>query len=434
MEAALQAGIGIPVTGDQATYGGTPARGEFGRGWTVLLASVIGIGSGLAAIPFYTFGIFAPHLAREFGWSQGEIMGGLMITTLVVIVTAPLAGMLSDRYGTRRMAIGSLILFGLSLLSLAAMTGSLVQFYVTWGIASAAGTGTLPITFTRTVNSWFDRHRGLALGIAMMGTGLFGILCKPIMAWVIADHGWRAGYLVLGALPLLVAAPAVALMFREPSVRRNADGGSILVPQTGFTRGEAIRQWRFWLLVAILVPLSFALAGTVPNLEAILTDKGFSPTAIVSLTPLVGLASITGRLIGGWLLDRFWAPAVAFVILGMPLASYLILSTVHLDPTMAAVAIFLIGFALGIEYDVIAYLTSRYFGLKAYTSIYSLLYVCFSTGAGFAPLAFGMIRDRAHDFGPALSACSILLPIAAAGFLLLGRYPRFGDRMPGGGG
>lgn len=402
--------------------------GEFSRGWKILLASVIGIGCGLAAIPFYTFGIFAPHLAREFGWSLGEIMAGLMVTTLVVIFTAPLGGVLSERIGTRRMAVVSMALFGLSVLSLATLNGSLVQFYVTWGLASIVGTGTLPITFTRTVNSWFDRHRGLALGIAMMGTGFFGIICKPLMAWVIGDYGWRTGYLVLGALPLLIALPIVALTFREPAARADGEATAPVRKLTGYTRAEALRQWRFWLLAAILLPLSFALAGTPPNLESILTDKGLSAGAIVSLTPLIGLASIIGRLVGGSLLDRFWAPAVAFVILSTPLASYVILSAAHLDPAMAATAIFLIGFALGIEYDVIAYLTSRYFGLKSYSAIYSLLYVCFSTGAGFAPLVFGMIRDRAHDFGPALTACSIILPIAAGGFLLLGRYPRFDDR------
>lgn len=424
MEAALQS-QDIRMAAIEAETG----SGEFSRGWNVLLASVIGIGCGLAAIPFYTFGIFAPHLTREFGWSLGQIMAGLMVTTLVVIFTAPLGAILSERIGTRRMAIVSMALFGLSMLSLATLNGSLTQFYATWAVASVVGTGTLPITFTRTVNSWFDRHRGLALGIAMIGTGLFGIICKPLMAWVIGDYGWRAGYLVLGALPLVIALPVVALAFREPTAgAATATGAVIAKPLTGYTRAEALRQWRFWLLAAILLPLSFALAGTPPNLESILADKGLPAGTIVSLTPLIGLASIVGRLVGGSLLDRFWAPAVAFVILSTPLASYAILSSAHLEPAMAAVAIFLIGFALGIEYDVIAYLTSRYFGLKSYAAIYSLLYICFSTGAGFAPLVFGMIRDRAHDFGPALTACSIILPIAAAGFLLLGRYPRFDDR------
>ncbi|MFZ5704058.1 MAG: MFS transporter [Pseudomonadota bacterium] len=407
--------------------GAGPDEGEFQRGWPILLAALLGIGCGLAAMPFYTAGVFAPHLAREFGWSLGEIMAGLTITTVTVVVAAPVTGMLCDRYGTRPIAIASLACFGLAYLSLAALGNSLVQFYATWAVAAALGAGTLPITFTRTVNQWFDRHRGLALGIAMTGTGLFGIVCKPLLAWVIGLHGWRAGYFALGLLPLLVALPMVVLLFREqkaaaPALTAVEDGN--VEALTGLSRKQALRHWRFWLIAIILFPISFALAGAVPNLEPILLDRGLDAQTILTITPLIGLASIAGRLIGGLLLDRFWAPAVAFILLGMPAISCVILAGGTLDPGMARFAILLIGFALGIEYDVVAYLTSRFFGMRAYSAIYSIFYVCFATGAGFAPLVFGVIRDRTQDFAPALLASAVILPLCSAAFLFLGRYPR----------
>lgn len=401
--------------------------GEFGRGWPILLASLLGIGFGLAAVPFYTAGVFAPHLVRAFGWSMGEIMGALTLTTLVVIIAAPVTGMLCDRFGTRKVALLSLLGFGLSVLSLAALGPSLVQFYISWGLAAALGAGSLPITFTRTVNRWFDRHRGLALGFAMTGTGLFGMISKPLLAWVIADHGWRGGYAALGMLTLLVALPATLLLFRDPedkapqATRQTTVGAA---PLPGFTRAQALRQWRFWLIALILLPISFCLAGAVPNLEPILLDKGFDQATILTLTPLVGLASICGRLVGGWLLDRFWAPGVAFVLLGLPTLSCVILAGNGLDPAMARIAILLLGFALGIEYDVVAFLTSRYFGMRSYSSLYAIFYVCFSTGAGFAPLIFGLIRDATGGFAAALTGSAIALPISAACFLLLGRYPK----------
>jgi len=416
------------IDGDTADVRGTGRReSEFRRGWPILLAALLGIGCGLAAMPFYTAGVFAPHLAREFGWSLGEIMAGLTITTVTVVVAAPVTGMLCDRYGTRPIAIASLTCFGLAYLSLAALGNSLVQFYATWAVAAALGAGTLPITFTRTVNQWFDRHRGLALGIAMTGTGLFGIVCKPLLAWVIGLHGWRAGYFALGLLPLLVALPMVVLLFREqkaaaPALTAVEDGN--VEALTGLSRKQALRHWRFWLIAIILFPISFALAGAVPNLEPILLDRGLDAQTILTITPLIGLASIAGRLIGGLLLDRFWAPAVAFILLGMPAISCVILAGGTLDPGMARFAILLIGFALGIEYDVVAYLTSRFFGMRAYSAIYSIFYVCFATGAGFAPLVFGVIRDRTQDFAPALLASAVILPLCSAAFLFLGRYPR----------
>jgi MFS family permease len=293
-------------------------------------------------------------------------------------------------------------------------------------VAATLGAGTLPITFTRTVNRWFDKHRGLALGFAMTGTGLFGVLCKPFLAWVIADYGWRAGYFSLGLLPLCLAIPAALVLFREPTDEAAVAQAQAEVsePLPGMTKAQALRHWRFWLIAAILVPISFALAGAVPNLEPILLDRGIDAATILTLTPLIGLSSIGGRLIGGWLLDRFWAPGVAFVLLGMPAISCIILAGGQLDPAMARIAIVLIGFALGIEYDVVAYLTSRYFGMRSYAAIYSVFYVCFSTGAGFGPLVFGLIRDFTHDFAPALQISAVILPLCAAGFLFLGKYPK----------
>jgi cyanate permease len=106
----------------------------------------------------------------------------------------------------------------------------------------------------------------------------------------------------------------------------------------------------------------------------------------------------------------------------------MILAGGQLDPDMARVAIVLIGFALGIEYDVVAYLTSRYFGMRSYAAIYSVFYVCFSTGAGFGPLVFGLIRDFTQDFAPALQISAVILPLCSAGFLFLGKYPALSAR------
>jgi predicted MFS family arabinose efflux permease len=124
-------------------------------------------------------------------------------------------------------------------------------------------------------------------------------------------------------LPLLVAMPMVLLLFREQAGKPIDTAAAVAKLEQasvlpGFTRGEALRHWRFWLIAVILVPIYFALAGAVPNLEPILLDRGIDAATILTLTPLVGLSSIGGRLIGGWLLDRFWAPGVAFVLLGMP--------------------------------------------------------------------------------------------------------------------
>jgi predicted MFS family arabinose efflux permease len=398
--------------------------GEFRRGWPIVLSAFLGIGLGLSPLPFYTAGVFAPHLAAAFGWKIGDIFTSLLITTLMVVWAGPLAGVLAVRWGVRRVALVSTALFGLAFMLPALSNGSLALFYASWAVIAIAGAGTLPITWTRAVNHRFDVRKGFALGLSLMGTGLFGILCKPYLAWAIGAFGWRGGYVALGLLPLLIALPVGFFLFRDEDAP-HGDAPPPLV--SGFTLAETLRDWRFWLIALAILPISFSLAGPVPNLENILKHSGMTPERMLALTPLVGVTALLGRLIGGWLLDRFWAPAVGFVILGAPAVSCWILAGDALGFDMAAAAILLIGFALGVEYDLIAFLVARYFGLKSYAAIYGILYVCFALGSGLAPLVFGRDFDAHGNYHLALIASSAALVASAASLMLLGRYRVFAD-------
>ena len=177
--------------------------GEFRQGWPVVLAAMLGIGLGLSPVPIYTTGALAPHLAQAFGWGFGEIMAGLTVMTFTVLIASPVVGLLADRYGVRPVALTSVVLFGLSFMGFAFSNGSLPLYYATWAVMAVAGAGTLPVTWTRAVNNRFETRKGLALGLALLGTGLFGYLVKPLTAWLVVEFGWRGAYVAIGALPLL---------------------------------------------------------------------------------------------------------------------------------------------------------------------------------------------------------------------------------------
>jgi MFS family permease len=406
--------------------------GEFRRGWPIVLSAMLGVGLGLSPVPFYTIGAIAPELAKAFHWGFGQIMAGLPITTLAVLVASPVVGLLVDRFGVRPVALTSVLLFGLSFMAFALTNGSLPLFYLNWGLMALLGAGTLPITWTRAVNNWFEVRKGFALGLALLGTGLFGYLVKPFTAWVIAGWGWRAAYLAIGALPILIALPVAVVAFRdtdhgaEPSDRRAATAAKRAVTP-GATFGEAIRNWRFWVLAIAFVPISFAVGGPIPNMENILKLGGFAAGDIVALTSLIGLSVIGGRVIGGWLIDRFWAPAVSLLLLGGPAIGCWLLAHGPLTYGMSALSIVMIGFAAGVEYDLMAVLVARYFGMKSYGSIYGALYGFFAAGAGVGPVIFGAAFDKTHSYsGPLIESAAFLL-IGALMLLTLGRYRRFVD-------
>ncbi len=397
---------------------------EFRKGWPIVLSSMLGIGLGLSPLPFYTTGVFAPHLANAFGWKIGDIMGGITITTLMVLWAGPLVGILAARFGVRRVAIISLVLFSFAFMGFALSNGSLVQYYVTWAIVAVLGAGTLPITWTRAVNHWFDLRKGLALGISLMGTGLFGFFSKAITTGLINSFGWRGAYIGLGLLPLLIATPIALIAFRDRDPAK-PDADSNAAPAPGLTFAQTVRQWRFWLMAIAFVPISFALAGPIPNMENILKTGGVSPRTVLELTPFIGLSALSGRLLGGWLLDRFWAPGIAFFILCSPGFSCWILAHGPLDFYGAMLSIVLIGFAVGVEYDMMAFFVARYFGMRSYTVTYGVLYVFFSIGAGVGPLIFGRSFDATGSYNSILTLSFAFLVAGAAAFLTLGAYRKF---------
>jgi predicted MFS family arabinose efflux permease len=265
---------------------------------------------------------------------------------------------------------------------------------------------------------------------------LFGYIIKPLAAWFITEFGWRGAYVAIGALPLAVALPIGLVFFRDPGQgsidpRNRLAAAQLQAARTpGLTMRETLREWRFWLIAGCFIALAFAVGGLIPNMENILKLSGFMHGDIVRLASMIGLSVIVGRVLGGWLIDRFWAPAIAAVLLGAPAAACMILAGPALDYRSAMLSIALIGLAAGAEYDLLAFFVARYFGMKSYGGIYGALYSCFALGAGVGPVVFGANFDRTHAYTQSLHLAAGLFLLPALSMLLLGRYRKFAAAEP----
>lgn len=399
-------------------------NGEFKRGWKVVLAASLGVGTGLSPLPFYTIGVFVRPLSAEFGWTVDQILVALIVTTLSVLVTSPIVGILTDKYGVRRIALGSTAAFGLCFILFAFNPGSLFLFYANYALLSVLGTGTLPITWTRAVNNWFRESRGLALGLSLLCTGIFGSLAKIYANWIIDVAGWRVAYAALAAFPLIIALP-VAIAFFHDVDEPAANAGDPVIAEDGLSLKEAFGTRQFWTIGIALFLITLPIGGIIPNLERLLGSKGFDTGQAVELAGIIGLSVLIGRPVGGWLIDRFWAPGIAFFLLSAPVVAFLIIGHITLSMPLAAFCVFLVGFASGVEYDVVAYLVSRYFGMRAYSTIYGFLYVAFALGAGFGPYLIGRAFTLHQTYNGALALGAGVLLLGAAMLLTLGRYPVF---------
>ena len=460
------------------------ASGEWARGWPIVLASFVGIALCLSPLPYYATITIAPELERVFGWDRITTTSAFIFMTAGVLVGAPIAGSLTDRFGARAVLLPAIVMLGLGVAALGLTTANPFVFYTIFYLAAVVGSGTLPLTWSKAIVNNFDRQRGLALGLALTGTGVYGFLAPPFIRAVIDSADWRTAYFVVGALPILLSLPLAWFFFRDRkedaaiAARGDAAKTNWIIPlvmvvaiyavivgalqavgvvwtaalmvalllgfiafQTwrespedavalpGLTLRESVRDYRFWVILVAFLVLGACVSGIIINTINILLSKGYSVQLASSATAglgLIGFSVIVGRLIGGFVVDYVWAPLVAFIFMGVPALGCWILMQ-DMSQGWNSLAIVLVGVAAGVEFDLMAYLVSRYLGMKAYGRIYSFVYVAFGIGSGTAGAIFNALRGDAANYNSVLLYAAVGFLFGAAILLTLGRYRDFGD-------
>ncbi len=405
-------------------------------GWYVVAASAVGLVFGLSTFLGISFGLFLKPLSEAFGWSRAQVSFALTISTVIIIGLAPVAGRMIDKFGVRRLLIPSIVAFGLVVCTMSLLTSSIYHFYAMFVLVAVVGLITLPTSYTRVILNWFDSKRGIALGIALSGVGIGAVIMPPGLQFLISTWGWRVAYLAVGLAALLISVPIIRTLLRErpeemgllPDGEENTQQVSAranaLPP--GLSLRESARQNSFWLLVAVFFLMGIATIGTTVHLMALLTDRGVSPASAATTISALGLSMIFGRIVGGFLLDRFFAPFVAFAFLCGTSLGLLILAG-GASGQWVLLAIVLLGLGFGAEFDLMSYLVSRYLGLRAYGQIYGIIYSAFAIGAGIGPLVMGRFFDLTNSYTAGLNIFTGIGVSAAILVLFLGPYRRFNE-------
>ncbi|WP_068085112.1 MFS transporter [Novosphingobium rosa] len=393
---------------------------EIRRGWRILLAATVGIGTGLTTFVYYTLGVFLAPLAKAFAWRDADIMLAVTIVLIGASALGPPIGLLVDRIGARRVALWSVAGAGFGWMGLSLITPSLPVYYAAFALLTLLGAGTLPLTWTRMVVAHFDKARGLALGICMVGTGLFGSGIKLLAFQVLDSMGWRLGFVAIGACLLAITWP-IAWFFlpRDTPALPSAAAAPDAKPRLS----QMLANRHVWIMAGAFLVLSLAISGVIPNLERFLTQSGFDRRSAVEIAAFYGLGIIAGRLVTGAMLDRFWAPAVVAVMLLPTAAALVALAYVHLSAPLASLLVFVLGTAAGVEYDALAFLISRYFGRLVYGATYGLIYIGFAIGAGLGPWLFTRLSQQAGAYPTLFVGSAALIGVACVLLLTLGAYP-----------
>ena len=398
----------------------------FGNRWWVVFASVCGLLVGSGAINVFAFGVFLKPVTEELGIGRGYFGSALGINSLMTTFACFALGWLLDKYGTRRVMIPGLIVCAISTALYSTILPDPSRIYLLFGFSGLVYCVQSPIPYANSVSQWFDRGRGLALGIAMAGVGLGVAIVPQIAGRLIANFGWRGGYIGLGITIMLVAWLPVAIFLREPpgfkpQERRAAERAAASV-LPGVLARDAFKTWRFWSFTLAFFIAIVAINGTLTQLVALLGDRGIPAPVAITYLSFAGFALIIGRIIAGWCLDRFWGPYVAICFFIIPMAGIALLASGagRNVPLYGAV---LCGLGVGAEVDLMAFFTSRYFGIREYAKIYGVMFALFAGANGVGPSLSGLSFDHYHSYVPIFMVYEVLLVITCGLFLGLGPYP-----------
>jgi predicted MFS family arabinose efflux permease len=386
-------------------------------GWQVVAAAFVGVMVSFAPIVPYTFSLFLKPLHTAFGWNREAISGSFALAAITVALVSPGIGLLFDRFPPRRIILPSIVVFAVALASLSMLGPSLRRLYVTYLILWIVANGTAQFAYTRTILTWFRKHRGFALAMILTGSGAGSILIPPVTQWVIDHHGWRDAYLTLGGIALIGLPLTALLVQNRPELLERVDLSRV----SGATVGSAFRSAPFWILASIIMLSAFAENGLVTNLAAMLTEHGVTAQAAALALSVRGGAGIVGRLCTGFLIDRLPAQRIQTLILLLSAAGTFILAIAGTS-VFALLGAALLGIGLGSEADVAPYLLARYFGRKHFSVLYGLTWTAYAIGGATGPLVVGHLYDRAGSYQPRFIVGLACIALLAAVISMLLRH------------
>ncbi len=405
------------------------ALAEWRAHWPVVLAACAGV--AISTLNTYSLGVFMQPLQAEFGWSRAAIASGQTIAGVSTVIMAPLVGGMIDRFGPRRIGIPGVTILCLLTALLSTAGPSVRSWQGLWMLLALINVAILPNVWTAAVTSRFFAGRGLALAVTLCGSGLGSMITPVLSVHLIDALGWRHAYLGMAGIWGAVVIPVLILFFRGARDQKN----HVAVPKSGQPSRQAGRAAltsaleilltaRFLRLALATLLIASVIVPLAVTLVPILTSRGLARGEAASIASLMGIASICGRLMIGYLLDRVNARVLASIVVCIPIVACLLLISNTGSHFGAIAAVVATGLSLGAELDIVAYLTSRYISLAHFGLAFGALAGLITLGGGgLGPLALGSTFDHFSSYVPALWVAIPMCMSASLLFLSLGAYP-----------
>jgi MFS family permease len=407
-----------------------PFSFPFYYGWVIVGIAFLSMGVWLAMRA--TFSVFLVVLLDEFHWSRASAAGVQSLSFIVYTCSAPLVGMLIDRFGPRRVILPGIILLCAGLL-LSATVQTLFQFYLFYGVIAACGVTFVSITaYSAILSHWFDARRGLASGIAVSGMGIGTFALVPLIQYVIGAQGWRFAFMVLSGLIFLLLFPLTAVFLRhKPSeLGLQPDGADlgtepkrgpveVIDPrwaETDWTLKRVLREGRFWSLLAMgflsIIPFYLVLIHGAK----LLIDRGFDGMGAAFMIAFIGINSSVFKIFWGWLSDRIgreitFSAGIAATALGV---FFLLLYEAGGSRQTAYLFALFFGCGWGVMAPIYMSTSADLFQGKSFGLLYGIFESVIGLGAALGPWLGGFVFDVTGSYRTAfliaIAACLLSCP------------------------
>ena len=386
----------------------------------IVVVSACGLAVGQGAINVFAAGVFIKPIADSLQLGRGTLSTAIGLSNVVTAISAPFFGRALDAWGVRRPLLLSIALFAITTAALGSIS-SAAGLFLLYAVSGLVGVGQNPTAYSKVLAAYFDRRRGLAMGLALAGVGLGTALMPAFTARLIENVGWRIVVRVAGRADSRARMAAGAVLASRTANtqhgRPHVSGGRLAFGRHSAERG-------YWTLATAFFLIAVAVNGALVHVVPLLTDRGMLASAAAGTLAAAGMALVVGRVAAGYVMDRVFAPYVAIASLLGPIAGLAVLgwNALSLSPFVGTA---LLGLGIGVEVDLMSFLVTRYFGLRAFGALHGLLFAALVLGNAVGASALGWSFQFLQSYQPAFVVLELLLLVAMGLFATLGpyRYP-----------
>lgn len=370
----------------------------------------------IVGIMVYGLPFFYDFWVKDFGWSRATVTSGNAFAKVAVGLLGFFAGWFIDRFGPRRLMLAGILMGGIALVGLSTVT-ALWQFYLFYVFSALGYMCAGPLPNQVLTARWFNKTRGKAMGFAYLGIGVGGMLVPQIAKWLNIQFGWQQALMLLGILMVVISFPMAWIVKENPEIQSI----EAIKEETTIPLKKIVKGWPFYLLLIGSMCSIGAVAGTSQNLKLFFSlDLKYSQGQSANIISLVLFSSIIGRVLMGWLADKFPKKYVMILIYTLVAGSIPLLYFAD-TPGIIYLFAFIFGIGLGGDYMIIPLMAAELFGVRIMGRVMGLVLTADGLAEAFSPMLVAKLRDESANYA---NGFAVLIILAVIGIIAVAMLPK----------